>query len=452
MGSKLLTEAAIKAEVARAIDSDKRTDIYDRSMRGLILRVTPKGAASFAFAYRPKGAKATARITIGPFPKVTLAQARKIADDHARAFAIGRDPVAERREAVEEAKRAEAELAARVTFGEAWERYLKVHVKRASTNAGYAAVARKNLLPTLERKALADITKRDVQAILDAVLDRGAQQQAGIVYGVIRTFLNWCVSRGYIDASPIAGMKTPQPGKARERFLTVSEIRAFWRILPATLLLDAEKDVLRLQLLLGQRIGEVSGMRRHEVDLARKVWVIPAERSKNKKAHEVPLPPLAREIIERALQNTRGPILFPDRHGQLYRVEQVAMRLLRCQKDFAFKAPDSSPNQFTSHDLRRTVATWMEQSGTPLSIVSAVLNHAGEQKGTVTARHYAHGDVLKAKRLALTKWEVDLRKIFAGEDPFAATFDDADAIEAELMKDAPEVTTNVVTFPARVAS
>ncbi len=453
MAGRLLTDTSIKAEIARVVSGGKRTDVADRGIRGLVLRITPKGSATFAFAYRPKGTRSTQRITIGPYPRCSLAAARQIAKGHSEAVAVGKDVIGERKALREAAVTAEADKASRVIVSDAIGRYLKHQITKATTLRNFGLLFRRDVIPAIGKKALADVTKQDVQRIIDTIEDRGSLRQAGLALAIVRSMLNWCVGKGYIDTNPIAGLRNTNPSEPRSRFLSVSEIRAFWRMLPDLNLHEPERDILRLQLLLGQRIGEVAGMKRHEIDLNRKVWVLPQERTKNGTEHEVPLPPMARDIIERAMRKTtdRDRRLFPRPDGVTMTSAAIAVGVQRVQVTLGFKAADGSPNPFTTHDLRRTLATWLEQSGTPSSVVSLILNHRDRMGQSVTQSHYLHGDTLKAKRLGLTTWEKHMRAILAGEDPFAATFDDADAIEAELLKDAPAMTSSVVAF-RRVAS
>jgi len=56
------TDVSVKAAIAAANESEKRREISDKVQSGPVLRVTPNGASTFAFAYRLKGQSATQRI------------------------------------------------------------------------------------------------------------------------------------------------------------------------------------------------------------------------------------------------------------------------------------------------------------------------------------------------------------------------------------------------------
>jgi hypothetical protein len=85
---------------------------------------------------------------------------------------------------------------------------------------------------------------------------------------------------------------------------------------------------------------------------------------------------------------------------------------------------------FTVHDIRRTVATRIEEIGTSSMVLETLLNHISGKAGSVTRKHYAHGDLSRYAREALTKWETRLMECVADDDPFKTRYEDIEAIEA----------------------
>ena len=107
-------------------------------------------------------------------------------------------------------------------------------------------------------------------------------------------FFAWLLQHRRITSNPCIGVWKPSAPQARERVLTDTEIRLFWQ---ATDDLGAPfGPLLKLLLLTGQRLGEVSGMRRDELH-DDGTWHLPGSRTKNHKHHIVPLPALAHELI-----------------------------------------------------------------------------------------------------------------------------------------------------------
>lgn len=169
-------------------------------------------------------------------------------------------------------------------------------------------------------------------------------------------------------------------------------------------------------------------MERTELSADRRTWTIPKERTKNGRDHILPLPPLARSIIEEALEaaDEAQEQLFVGGRGKVARADTVAHRL-------ADAIRDAKVEPFVQHDLRRTLATRMEEVGVSMTTISAILNHVSAKAGSVTSKHYAHGDKTLPMRLALVKWQAIVERCVAGDDPFAVDVRDVDAAEARVL-------------------
>jgi integrase len=215
----------------------------------------------------------------------------------------------------------------------------------------------------------------------------------------LSAMLSWAVERGYIDSNPAARLKMEGKSAPSSRFLSAEEIAALW---PA--LSKFRKPVelaLKIALVTGQRIGEVGYMDVGELDMAKRTWTIPPERSKNKHAHTVPLSDMAVELIEEARSTALGTGLFNLQTGQ---IDQAVKRRLT-----TLPVQDWRP-----HDLRRTVATHMGEMGfTPL-VIGHVLNHRGTTKSGVTLSVYNQYSYDAEKRQALNTWAERLNGIVAG--------------------------------------
>jgi hypothetical protein len=128
MPAKLLTDTSIQAAVDKAKRAGgRRLDLRDSNVSGLLLRITPRGSATWSLQYRRKGERMPLRMWLGTYPDLGLADAREKALETRSGIAKGVDPIeakaAERAAKVaEEAK--EVERAARVTFGEVADEYL----------------------------------------------------------------------------------------------------------------------------------------------------------------------------------------------------------------------------------------------------------------------------------------------------------------------------------------
>lgn len=146
------------------------------------------------------------------------------------------------------------------------------------------------------------------------------------------------------------GLKTYDPGTPRDRVLSAEEIEALWKWLETGALPPA--DILKLQLATGARCGEISGLCAEEIDRERWTRALPAARSKNKRPRVTPLVGIARQNVEGRLSAVQSGPFFIAETGTPFMAAHVGHYLL-ARRD---KLPIS---KFTTHDLRRIVATML---------------------------------------------------------------------------------------------
>jgi integrase len=168
---------------------------------------------------------------------------------------------------------------------------------------------------------------------------------------------------------------------------------------------------LRFQLATGCRIGEAGGLRAAEIDSESWIWTLPPERSKNGRQRVTPLVGIAKAIVEARLKViTEGP---------LFRTEKGDPLSSNCVSSLIVKRRPGIPlGHFTSHDLRRTVATALVDLGFSFEIVAAVLGHeAGSKDVRTLIRHYVRSDLIDRKKIALEAWDRRLAQIVRGHIP-----------------------------------
>lgn len=217
--------------------------------------------------------------------------------------------------------------------------------------------------------------------------------------------LRWALARGDLDHDPTIGMKRPAETRIRERVLNDAEVNALWNCLPKALARSKHcQRIIKLCLVTGQRVGEVAGMRRDELDFETRTWILPGARTKNGHPHAVPLSELALSIIMQALKSAgSSPFVFPADAGALPAMA-VARTVLRAQERLGIA-------QWSAHDLRRTAITNMARLGIPPIVLGHVANHRTTTKAGVTLGVYAHHDYASEKRHALDLWARRLAEI-----------------------------------------
>ncbi len=386
----MLTVVAIKALKPRS----HKYDHMDPDNPGFGVRVMPSGSKSFQIRYRVGGRGGSLRrLSLGSVDTISLKEARAAYLDAKKQLELGSDPIEVKREAVRQAEQ-------EITFSMLSARYLAEYAVHKRTGAEDERILKHDVLPMWAKLKAKDIKKRDVVALLDRVLSRGATTQANRTFACVRKVFNWAAEKDMVDTTPCAGIKAPAKERTRDRVLSDDEIRTFWRLPLSSRMLGA----LKLQLLLGQRIGEVLGMCWDEIDLQTRLWTLPAQRAKNGLVHTVPLVDSALEILAELhlLRQENELYVFPSLSGKSphIRVDSVGTALTRSNQVAGL-------NHFTAHDLRRTAATRISGAGISREILRQILNH---KDNSVTARYDRHR-YDNEKRVALQRWERQLQCI-----------------------------------------
>lgn len=396
-GAIFLTQRSIDA--LRPAEAAYR--VPDQRCVGLAVRVAPSGIKTWDLAYRIRGLGKTRRLSLGRISDVGLDKARERANELTSAARTGRDLIVE-----EEERRAAA--ASRLTVGQLIELYVKRRVVgRLRTAKEIESRLKRALSPIIERHA-EDIRRRDLRELFDQCVEQGIEREAERRRQTVGAMFRWAVSQDIVEIDPTAGLKAYDPGTPRDRVLTADEIGALWKWLDSEALPRNPADILKLELLTGARCGEISGLCAEEINCDEWIWTLPAARSKNKRPRVTPLVGVARQIVETRLSIVSSGPLFTAETGAVLTAAHVGHYLLaRCDK--------LPIKKFTTHDLRRTVATQLTEMGVALDLVAAVIGHeAGGRETRTLVRHYVRTDLLDRKRSSLEAWQRRLSEIIEG--------------------------------------
>ena len=390
-----LTELAVQ----RLALKDKIYEVQDSG--GLYLRVSPKGQKTWVFRYYFDGRGL--RMTLGKWPGIGLADARKQAGEAMKQVQQGIDPG-------QIAREKKAKLKAAPTVEQLLNEFYNVELSKKPSGDERKRLLKKDIIPAWGPRKVKDITRRDAVLLIDKVRRRAPVGASRLQSAMVRMW-NFAAERGIIDFSPMVGLKRPKE-KPRTRVLTDDEIRKLWAGMDfentAIDIYRPTKLAIKLILLLGQRPGEISDMRWSEIDERAMAWTIPAERAKNRQENRVPLNRMALEVLEQA--KAYSPIDDTDFvFRSSYRPKQALSRaaigkaILRHwgQDELGLDAP------FTPHDLRRTVRTRLAEIGILDVIAERVLGHKLQGLLAVYNQHSYDSE----KRQALAKWEQRLSEI-----------------------------------------
>jgi integrase len=354
------------ANVARLTLPEDKPEVFhfDDQGTGLAVRIQRSGRPVLVVWYTTTGKRK--RITLGTVASIPLSEARRRAGEIVATAREGRDPAAERRQA--KAPGPEA-----LTVGGLLARYLREAEKcqRPRTLVETRRHLQKHALP-LHSLPAAELTRREVSSLLLDLAAASGRVAANRSRASLSSAYAWGMRAGLVDHNPTIGTVRADE-RARERVLSVPELAAIWR---ATSRLDYHDRITRLLILLGARRGEVGGMAEAELDRERGLWTLPAERSKNGRPHEVPLPRQALAL----LPQSGNPYLF--RRGG--KAPFTSWSRSKGQLDERISCDCGGPMpRWHLHDLRRSAVTHMAELGIAPHIIEAIVGHISGHKSGV---------------------------------------------------------------------
>jgi integrase len=380
-----------------------RIEIRDTKVRGLVLRMTSTGAASWSMRALLRDGRHT-RVSLGRYPGTSLSEARKAALDALARIHKGADLVAEKRAA----RAARKAMATEATVAQRLAEWQQAKTSRWSDRyaAEVARLVEREIVPAIGAKPLRMTTREDWTGLV-ARKRASAPVVAGHLYRVASSFLNHAEAEGWISG-PILPRKgaarLAPPPPPRERALSDDELVAIWTA-SATEPPKA-RAFIRLMILTGCRRAEAAGITTGEIDRAAGLWRLPAERSKNRRPHVMPLCDLALaelaavwpEHAEEAGSDWR----LLGAHGSAF----VGFSKLKARID-----PKAGIAPWCWHDLRRTVRTGLARLGIDRLHAERALNHVSGQSRL--ERTYDTHDYEAETLAALRRWQAHVASLVA---------------------------------------
>ncbi len=372
---------------------------------GLYLEVFPNGSKLWRFKYRFSGKEK--RLALGAYPEVALAEAREYRDAARKKLRVGTDPALERKL---------GKIAAKVSAGNSFQLVAEefIAVKQEQSGRAEATVTKsrwllEHLTPSLGSRPIAEIEPAELLAVLKRVEAKGKRETARRLRSFASMVFRYGVATTRCKADPAAllagALSAPQ---VKHRAAIIDPI-AVGQLLRTT---DSYSGspVVRLALQIGPHVFLRPGELRHslwsEIDWDAKVWNITAARAKMRRAHAVPLSEQVLALL-RQLQEHSGDydLMFP---GQRSHKRPISENTFNA----AYRRMDYDKDTLTSHGLRTTASTLLNESGKfhPDAIERA-LSHKDSDKIRGT---YARGEFWK-ERVAMAQWWSDyLDRLRAG--------------------------------------
>ena len=384
--------------------------------RGLYLRVSPTGSKSWVFRFQLDGKRRD--MGLGPFPDISLAEARGNASAHRKQRHEGIDPL-DAKAAQRQAQR--LSVAKGRTFREVAEEFIgrnEAGWRNAKHRQQWVNTLQTYAYPTLGELPVSAIDPGFVVQVLDPIWTE-KPETASRVRGRIEAVLDAATVRGFRQGPNPAQWKgnlahiLPARAKvrkvARHAALPLDGMPGFLAALRGREGMSAR--ALEYTILTVARTGEALGAKWGEIDLAAKVWTVPAERMKAGREHRVPLSDAALTVLEKvrplALMRDGKPDptapVFPGPRRALPMSNMVLLMLLRRMKR----------DDLTAHGFRSTFSDWAaERTAYPREVVEMALAHTVENK---VERAYRRDDLFDKRRRLMADWAGFCEAAPAGE-------------------------------------
>ena len=381
---------------------------------GLVLQIRDSSSDAKSWILRIRFEGRRLNIGLGSFSLVSLAEARDKAREMVALASAGINPVESRRRVKQDRL---TEIRLRKTFSECVEEFLDFHLKNFRNEKHkkqWIATFKTYVTPIIGDKPISNISIDDIRAVLqqDVSGKQGFQgflwdvktETASRLRGRIQEVFAYALTRGYrTDANPaqwkgVLSTILPAPAKiktvAHHRALPYSKAPKFMKLLLSKQTISAR--ALAFLIFTGVRSGSVRKAVWSEIDFKKKIWTIPAENTKTKVEHRVPL---SREVIQllKTLKKIRGiENIFPSSSGGVL----SDMALTKVIRDMNEK--NEIKEYFVPHGFRSTFRDWAaEQTSYPDDIRKAASGHV---LGDATLRAYQRSDFLEKRRKMMEDW------------------------------------------------
>jgi integrase len=376
-----------------ALSKGKADEIFfDNDVPRFGLRLREGGSRKWIIQYRLGGTQR--RYTIGSAAAMDVDEARRRARKALVGVDDGKDPAAEK---------ATKRVASALLFSSVMEDYLTVQERTMKPRS--IEESRRHLekqWKPFHRLSLDGVSRPLIAARLRVIAEGSGPVAANRSRSTLSAMYAWAIGEGLCEANPVIGVNKAAENKPRERVLSDAELVLIWKAAPD----NAYGRIIRLLMLTAQRREEIGSLRWPEIALGQSpTIVLPGNRTKNHRAHEVPLSAAAVAIMEAQPRIVGREIVFGGGEAGYSGWSKSKVAL-----DEA-----CGVKNWTLHDLRRTAATRMADLGVQPHVIEAVLNHISGHKASV-AGIYNRSSYSAEKKAALDLWANHLMVAIAKAD------------------------------------
>ena len=383
--------ALTQFEMRNAKPAEKPYKLSDGG--GLHLLVQPNGNKFWRYRYRFAGVEKM--LALGSYPATSLADARARRDAARKLLEAGADPSAQKK-----LDKIAAAASAKNTFGLIADEFLENHQLKGSAESTKAKVRwlLKEVAAPLADRPITEVTPIEVLEVLKRVERSGRRETAKRLRSTISAVFRLAIVTQRASNDPttaLRGALVPPIVRHRAAITDEKQLGGLLRAIDAFDGWPTIKAALLFTALTCARPGEVRGARRAEIDLERAVWRIPAERSKMRRHHDVPLSRQALNVLDEVWPlSDYGELVFPSIRSNVRPLSENAM-------NSALRRMGFSQDEMTAHGFRSTASTILNERGVRPDVIEAMLGHQHEN---VVRRAYNRASYWPERVELMQKW------------------------------------------------
>ncbi len=386
---------------AKQVQSAKPKDkLYRLSDGGnLYFCVRPSNSRSWQFRYTKPGQNKVTYMSFGTYPDITLAEAREKALAARKLISEGIDPQLAREE--QKAKVIVEQNATFQVVAEQWKAAKEGRVKEKTLHGNWRKLEL-YAFPSLGSIPVSKISAPIAIAALRPIEDQGLLETVKRTAQLMNEVMNYAVNSGVIHANPLSGIRDVFKKHKVEHMkaLPPHEINELIRTVATANIQLVTRFLIEWQLHTMVRPNEASGARWEEIDMANKLWIIPAERMKPGREHVVPLTEQTLAILEaiKPISGHREYIFPSSRNPKVPTDSETANKALG---RMGFK------DRTTAHGLRALASTTLNEQGFEADVIEAALSHTDKNQ---IRKAYNRSDYLDARRELMCWWSMYIEK------------------------------------------
>lgn len=398
----MLTDTKLKSLKPK----EKLYKVADRD--GLYVTISPAGTITFRYDYRINGRRET--LTIGKYGTdgINLSEARERLMVARKQVSEGISPASEKRNEKDLIRNADR-------FSTFAEKYLSEVQLAESTKALRIATYERDIKKVFGNRLMTEITTDEIRRHCEQIKDRGAPSTAILVRDLFSNIYRYAIQRGHRFTNPADDIANSSIAtfKKRERTLTPKEIHLFFNALEETQSDFALKKAVKFVLLTLVRKSELIDATWDEINFKKKVWTIPAERMKAKRAHNVYLSEQAIDLIVAFQIYSEGsPYLLPGRINRRQPIARSSLNRVIANCIKFINKDGQRIDDFSVHDLRRTGSTLLHEMGFNSDWIEKSLAH--EQQGVRAV--YNKAEYAEQRKEMLQIWANKVDEWIKGDD------------------------------------